>query len=266
MLGRNMIPTPVCPEEPSLSIQLRDWYRLPLGERLRVTEEATLADILPDMFGYHLLQVGSMADGMLSSSRILHRAVMAVGQRAAEEAVGLCGEPERLPVTADSLDALILYHTLEFSPDPHQVLREAERVLVAEGHIVVLGFNPFSLWGLRKVVPLRRRGMPWCGRFLSLPRLRDWLSLLGFETVSVRQLFRRPPLQRAGALERFRFLERLNRPWLSLPGGVYMVVARKKVMTMTPIKPRWRPRRSLVSGLADSASRNVAARNPQSRA
>lgn len=248
----------MCAHHPSPSVQLRDWYRLPLGERLQAAEEESLAEILPNLFGYHLLQVGALGDGMLSASRVLHRAVMAVGHSPAGQPAGLCGEPECLPVSSDSLDALILYHTLEFSRDPHQVLREAERVLVAEGHVVVLGFNPFSLWGLRKALPLHRRAVPWCGRFVSVPRLRDWLSLLGFETVSVRQLFRRPPLQRPGALERVAFLERLHRRWLPLPGGVYLVVARKKVLTLTPIKPRWRPRRSLVSGLVDSASRNAA--------
>lgn len=241
-----------------MSSQLSGWYRLPLGQRLRAAEEGALAEVLPDLFGYHLLQVGATGDGVLSASRILHRAVMAVGPSNTDQRPGLCGAPEALPVASDTLDALVLYHTLEFSRNPHQVLREAERVLVAEGHIVVLGFNPFSLWGMRKALGLGRGGIPWCGRFVGLSRLRDWLSLLGFQTVSVHQLFRRPPLQRPGALERVGFLERLNRRWLALPGGVYLVVARKKVLTLTPIKPRWRPRRSLVSGLADSASRNAA--------
>lgn len=232
---------------------MRQWYELPLGQRVRACETERLQEILPNLFGYHLLQVGAMADGLLSASRVLHRAVMAVGNESAAGQAGLCGDPARLPVAGDSVDALVLYHTLDFAADPHQVLREAERVLVAEGSLVILGFNPWSLWGLRRSLG-RRPAVPWCGRFVSLPRLRDWLSLLGFEILSTGQLFQRPPLQRPALLERLAFLEGVR----GLPGGVYVLVARKKVMTMTPVKPRWRPRRSLVSGLADTASRNVA--------
>lgn len=238
---------------PRLGVQMRQWYELPLGQSLRACERAYLEEILPNLFGYHLLQVGAVADGMLSASRVLHRAVMAVGEESAGGPVGLCGDPGRLPISGDSLDGLVLYHTLDFAADPHQVLREAERVLVAEGRLVVLGFNPWSLWGLWQGIS-RRRSVPWCGRFVSLPRLRDWLSLLGFEILSTGQLFQRPPLRRPRLLERLGFLEGVR----GLPGGVYVMVARKKVMTMTPVKPRWRPRRSLVSGFADTASRNAA--------
>lgn len=238
----------------NLGAQLRQWYELPLGQALRACEQRRLEEILPDLFGYHLLQVGALANGVLSASRVLHRAVMAVADEPrTDHQAGLRGDPAQLPIAGDSLDALVLYHTLDFAPDPHQVLREAERVLVAEGSIVILGFNPWSLWGARHALG-RRRGMPWCGRFVSLTRLRDWLSLLGFETVSTGQLFRRPPMQRSVLLERLAFMEGAR----ALPGGVYVMVARKKVLTMTPVKPRWRPRRSLVSGLADTASRNAA--------
>ncbi len=244
---------PNCPQSTSLGSQLRQWYELPLGQALRACEQQRLESILPDLFGYHLLQVGALADGVLSASRVLHRAVMAVGDEPrGEHSAGLCGDPAQLPIAGDSLDALVLYHTLDFAPDPHQVLREAERVLVAEGSIVVLGFNPWSLWGVWHALA-RRRGIPWCGRFVGLSRLRDWLSLLGFEIVSTGQLFRRPPLHRAALLDRLAFMEGALGP-----GGVYVMVARKKVMNMTPVKPRWRPRRSLVSGLADTASRNAA--------
>lgn len=234
---------------------MRRWYELPLGQRLLASEQRCLEDILPNLFGYHLLQVGAMAGGILSASRVLHRAVMAVGEEPDSAQAALRGDPGRLPISGDSIDALVLYHTLDFASDPHQVLREAERVLVAEGSLVIVGFNPWSLWGLWHGLMRRRGGgVPWCGRFVGLPRLRDWLSLLGFEVLSSGQLFQRPPLQRPALLERLAFMEGSR----LLPGGVYVLVARKKVITMTPVKPRWRPRRSLVSGLADTASRNAA--------
>lgn len=239
----------------SIGAQMRQWYDSPLGERLRAQERHHLEEILPNLFGYHLLQVGAVADGLLAASRVLHRVTMGVGQDRGPDRTQLCGDPGQLPISGDSLDALILYHTLDFAADPRQVLREAERVLVAEGSLVIVGFNPWSLWGLWRSLARRRSGVaPWCGRFVGLPRLRDWLSLLGFEVLSTGQLFQRPPLQRPALLERLSFMEGRR----LLPGGVYVLVARKKVITMTPVKPRWRPRRSLVSGLADTASRNAA--------
>lgn len=239
----------------NLGAQLRQWYDSPLGQRVRDQERQRLEEILPNLFGYHLMQVGAVADGLLSASRVLHRATMAIGQDTDAGGAGLRGDPAQLPISSDALDALILYHTLEYAADPRQILREAERVLVAEGNIVVVGFNPWSLWGLWRSLGRRRASAaPWCGRFVGLPRLRDWLSLLGFEILSAGQLFRRPPLQRPALLERLSCMEGTR----LLPGGVYVLVARKKVITMTPVKPRWRPRRSLVSGLADSASRNAA--------
>lgn len=244
-----------CVAPPALCQQLEAWYATPLGELLAQAEQAALEEILPNLFGYHLLQVGCAGRSVLDSSLILHKVVM-VNQHGAElEVPLLAGEAEKMPIQTDTIDAVILYHALEFSHDPHQVLREAERILVPEGHIVILGFNPFSLWGLRRWLPYRRSAMPWCGRFLSLLRLRDWLALLGFEVLSTRPLFFRPPLQRRGIMSQLGRMESWGARWWSIFGAVDVVVARKKVSTLTPIKPRWRPQRSLSSRLADTATR-----------
>jgi hypothetical protein len=151
-----------------------------------------------------------------------------------------------------------LLHTLEFSEDPHQVLREADRVLVPEGHIIILGFNPYSFWGLRRLLARKRAQMPWSGRFIGAGRLRDWLNLLGFEMVHQQKLFYRPPVASERISNRLAFMESGCERWCRLIGGVYMYVARKKISTLTPIKPRWRPKRSVVTaGLADGSTRNL---------
>jgi SAM-dependent methyltransferase len=242
-----------CPMEPHIGRGLRQWYERPLGQLLAADEQAELDRILPDLFGYHLLQVGFAAHSLFSASRILHRAVMAGEPAAGTPLAALAGDPEALPIATYSLDAVILHHALEFCADPRQVLREAERVLVGEGHLVILGFNSRSLWGMCRW--WRRASIPWSGRFLSTARVKDWLDVLGFEIVSCRPLFFRPPYERAGVLRRLQFMERLGRRWWPFLGSVYVLVARKKVMTLTPIKPRWRPRRSRV-GLADPAARS----------
>jgi len=234
--------------------QLADWYCSPLGKKLAYREQQILDEVLPDLFGYHLLQVGAIGPSLLSASRILHKVVM----NSDAPSVSSCdmnGQAENLPVQTDSIDAVLLYHSLEFASDPRQILREVERVLVPEGHVVFMGFNPISMWGLRKALNWTGKE-PWNGRFLGLNRVKDWLALLGFEVRITRHYFFRPPLNNSGLLTRLNFLETWFDRCCPIVGGAYIIVARKKVSTITPIKPRWRPKQNVVSGLTDAASRS----------
>lgn len=228
--------------------RLRTWYAGLLGQWLLESEREQLEAVLPNLFGYHLLQVGCLSDhDLLDSSRILHRVVVDVDADDVTDVFGLFGRPDALPIESDSVDVVLLPHTLEFENDPHQVLREVDRVLVPEGHVVILGFNPWSIWGTWWTMRLRRGGPPWCGRFRSTLRIQDWLALLGFDTVMSQGYFFRPPFHHAGIMRRLDFMERLGKRWWPIFGGAYLLVAKKRVATLTPIKPRWRPRRSLVA-------------------
>jgi SAM-dependent methyltransferase len=160
---------------------------------------------------------------------------------------------QALPILTDSVDVVVLAHTLEFEQDPHQVLREADRVLVPEGHVVILGFNPWSPWGLWHVLVSRWSRPPWSGQFRSLWRIKDWLALLGFDTTVSRGFFFRPPLRHDGVMHRLKVMEKLGQRFWPFAGAVYIIVAKKRVMRPTPIRPRWRPGRSLVgAGLVKS--------------
>lgn len=227
---------------------LRRWYGEPLGRRLFEIEQRKLDAILPNLFGYHLLQVGCMVDeDMLGASRISHRIVVDVADGSSVAVICLQGQPDRLPVASDSVDVVVLPHTLEYEADPHQALREVDRILIPEGHVVILGFNPWSFWGLRRLFRRRRYyTYPWCGRFRSLPRIKDWLSLLGFDIVMTSGYFFRPPLRHDTVMRRLAFIETAGARWFSMLSGAYLLVAKKRTSTLTPIKPRWRPRRSLL--------------------
>lgn len=234
--------------------QLSDWFTHSPGLLLADAERREFGRILPNLFGYHILQLSTgMGGDLLSTSRIAHRTVLC--QDALPEAhIGLVARPEALPIATDSVDVLVLPHTLEFSTDPHQVLREADRVLVPEGHVVITAFSPLSFWGIWRLLHRRRQRVPWCGRFIGQTRLKDWLALLGFEIVLTRGCFYRPPLRHAGLMQRLEFLERIGTRGGPLPSSVYLVVARKRVSTLTPIKPRWSPRRRLVAaGLTENS-------------
>lgn len=238
---------------------LRGWYTRYVGRTLLDMERTHLGGALTTVFGYHAIQVGCLlGDDLVALSRIPHCVVM--DPDASER---LCTQvyayPDALPVLTDSVDLVILPHTLEFERMPHEILREVDRVLIPEGHVAILGFNPWSLWGLwRFMRTWRARTVPpWCGNFLSLTRIKDWLALLGFDIVHVKPFFFRPPLQHEPSMRRLNFMESLGERFWPRLGGAYLLVARKRVITLTPIKPRWRPRRAMVGDLAEPSARNI---------
>jgi SAM-dependent methyltransferase len=242
-------PKPLAP----VGVQLRDWYAAPAGAAVARALHTALEGFLPDLFGYHAVQLGLAVPELLRSSRIPHRVL--IDADAAE--ASLRAAPERLPILADGVDLVLLTHVLEFSPEPHQVLREVERALLPEGHVVLIGFNPASLYGAWKLGAGWRGRAPWSGRFITPYRLKDWLALLGFDVLDSRPCGFLPPAQRPGVQRRLGFLETAGARWWPWLGGVYVLLARKRVATLRPIRPRWRPRRALVGGgrLAGSSSR-----------
>lgn len=235
---------------------LRYWYQTPLGRSLAATEQALLDEALGNLFGYNLLQVGGPQGNDLSAISRIPVRLQLLDEGGPGDAGGnfLVGLPECLPLAGDSIDVLLLPHLLGFADEPHEVLREAERVLVADGHVVLLGFNPWSLWGLCRLLLGWQKNTPWNSRFLSPRRVREWLSLLGFETVELRYLYYRPPLRQAGMLQGLQLLEHWGaRAWRGL-GGVYLLVAKKRLAGLTPIRPRRRGRQGLLApGLVNSS-------------
>ena len=215
---------------------LRGWYRRPLGQMLATEETRALAEQLPRLFGYHLLVIDPpWEDCPLEDSRIPHHVIQRV-QADAGDHPGMMAHTDAWPVMTDTVDAIVLPHSLELSHDPHQVLREADRCLIPDGHRVVFGFNPRSLWGVRRLLTRGAKQMPWGMRFISMGRVMDWLNLLGFDTLHSRYLMHRPPLQNIRMLERLGFLEPAAGSGRMLLAGAYMLVARKRTVIMTPIK------------------------------
>jgi len=243
---------------PERATSLQHWFQRPLGRRLADAELGALAQQLPQLFGYHLIVVDPPWESCtLTDSRIPHHVVQRTVAAPGKD-TGIIGHTDHWPVMTDTVDAIILPHTLEITLDPHQVLREVDRSLIPDGHLVIIGFNPRGLWGLRRWLSRRSAGMPWQSRFLSVGRLKDWLSLLGFDTLCCRYLFHRPPLNNQHMLDRLQFLEPGNGQGRMLLAGAYILVAQKRTVIMTPLKAVRSARRRLFPvGIPGSSQRNI---------
>lgn len=235
-----------------------DWFDGPLGRHVLGEEAALAPRVLDDVFGFELLQVGGWgpARHLLDGARTQHTTLLAP-----EPAPGvtLCAPPTALPFAADSIDAVLLPHTLELVEDPYAVLREAERVLCAEGCLMICGFNPWSGWGVRRLFAQRLRRPPFppgIRRLLAERRLRDWMALLDFEVNAVHGYLGALPLaarQRAADPGAQDAPPRRRRP--ALTSGAYLLKARKRVQTLTLIRPKRRARQRVLVPAAEPTSK-----------
>lgn len=226
--------------------QLRTWFRHPAGQAVLARERAWLDALLPDLFGYYLVEVGNPGcPDRLRATRVRHAFRMALGGSDWDPGAlpTVHGEADALPFDSEAVDVLVLSHVLEFEEAPHAVLAEAERVLRPEGHLLVLNFNSASHWQLwRWLEPARgSQRPPWTGQFYSGNRLGRWLDELGFDTLRRASLMFRPPVQSNSWLARWRELEAWGERFLPAVGGVNVLLARKRVATITPLKPRGWP-------------------------
>lgn len=234
-----------------------DWLSSALRRQLLQAEGELLRGLLDDVFGLELLQLGTWGASreLLSTCRTRRQTVIAPPQEARSGCeADLVAELSALPVQSASVDAVLLPHSLEFASDPHAIVREADRVLHGEGQLIVLGFKPASLWGLRAAAS--REGFPpGLKRMLGVGRVRDWLKLLGYEVVLQRgYLYSRP--WGLDVTSPRRILRRgLFNP---LPAAAWVLQARKHVYRMTPLRHRFfqRERRPVFGVLPEPTHRN----------
>ncbi len=239
-------------------IELAQWLQSPPGRYLLDWEQAQLDHTVTDLFGFHALQMGLPDLAGLRANRMPHRWVASDSLRApellqlpvADDALStlmpldagsaLHCDFDALPFPNQSLDLVLLPPTLELARDAHDTLREVERVLVPEGRVVIVGFNPASLWGLRQQAGHWRQRLggdrplylPSAGEFIAYRRVRDWLRLLGFEVERGRFGCWRPPLRSEAGLARFGWMEAAGARGWPVLGAVYMVEAVKRVRGM----------------------------------
>lgn len=224
-------------------IALGSWLDTPAGSYVRAWQQARLDMLTADIFGFNAVQIGLPQIDALNANRMPNKWLTDthLPREGAGVPIVVVHDFAELPFASQSLDLIVLPHVLEFAEEPHQVLREVERVLIPEGQVIIIGFNPASMWGLRHAA--RRltgaRFLPQHGEFISLPRLKDWLKLLSMEVSRGHFGCYAPPCMTDKWLNRFAFMEGAGDRWWPYFGAVYIVQAIKRVRGMRLIGPAW---------------------------
>ncbi len=243
----------------TLREKFSSWFDSPLGKAVFAAEAEQMEEILHDLFGYHILQYGySAQSNYLTASRISNKTILFLDDSELDSHItAIRTRAEDLPIAMDSIDVIVLPHILEYSKDAHKLLREMERVLIGDGYVVILGINPLSLWGLWHLFLCWWGEMPWSGRLISIPRIKDWLSLLDFEVEKTNSFFFSPPLRNQKLLKKLIPLERLGKYCWPIFGGLYVVVAKKRTIPLNPIKMQWQSKRHMIaSGAIEPTTRS----------
>ena len=212
---------------------LADWFDSPLGELLIEKQKGILEKVLPKIFGYHLIYAGlNSLTRVVEESPIKHKVFLDCQKSQVNTDI------HQLPFQSDSTDLFVLHHSLDFERDPFQVLREATRIVLPNGNLLIIGFNPWSLWGLWRAFLFRSKSPPWTSRFISPYRLSEWLDILGFDVVGCESAFYMPPSTKLATSSSLNWLDYLGSAWLNQRGGFYLLMAKKRVSCITPVRLR----------------------------
>lgn len=224
-----------------------DWYESDLGQRLLDDLEAELEPVLATSFGYYALQIGSISLATRFSDHCRVRHYFTLSEVAGKAVVQ--GKADSLPIATDSVDLVLVMHGLTTADDPHAILREVYRILIPNGKLLIIDFNPLSAWGIRRCFQIIGRNAPWQGHYYSASRLRDWMRLLGLDQRQCRTLGYMLPIRKSGVAKHFGWMEGLLKRWFGFSGALNLLVYQKNITPLTPARHRWRRRKIIQGGL-----------------
>ena len=231
----------------------RQWLTTSFGAALLQQESRVVEEAFDGIFGEQCLQLGLWGEAKTFLRHARTQRSLLIDAAGGDGEPSAIGQLHRLPVADESIDCVLLPHTLEYSDRPHAILREVHRVLRSDGHLVVLGFKTGGLWGMRRLIP--GAGLPPdVNHLISDRRLRDWLQLLDLRIHGVTRYFFRWPLPGNRGASSVPWERRGQRWWPEL-AACYMLTAQKRVSTLTAVRPTWRRNLKAVAGLAETSNR-----------
>ena len=231
----------------------RQWLTTSFGAALLQQESRVVEEAFDGIFGEQCLQLGLWGEAKTFLRHARTQRSLLIDAAGGDGEPSAIGQLHRLPVADESIDCVLLPHTLEYSDRPHAILREVHRVLRSDGHLVVLGFKTGGLWGMRRLIP--GAGLPPdVNHLISDRRLRDWLQLLDLRIHGVTRYFFRWPLPGNRGASSVPWERRGQRWWPEL-AACYMLTAQKRVSTLTAVRPTWRRNLKVVAGLAETSNR-----------
>lgn len=217
------------------------WLMHFLGQHVLAVEKKFLAPLIEKHYGKHVLLIGSPQQEALLKVSMMpnHFLLSPLLNRNHQDVYGIDSTLYELPIASGSVDSVMLPHVLELIDNPRQLLSEACRIIKPEGHIIILGFNPYSLWGIRKLWS-RKKIVPWAGNFIQSSKVKKWLELADFELVKQDATLYRPPINNEKIFKKLKLMEWFGRKFCAPLGGIYVLIAQAKVVPLTPIKLRWK--------------------------
>ncbi len=214
-------------------ISPQEWFKSPLGQYLLNLEYGYINPVVMDTFGFYAIQMGNFDIDFLDHSRIPNK--FSLNSNHAD----LMASTEALPFEEASVDLIIAPHILEQMAEPYELLKEIHRVLMPEGRLIISGFNPMSLWGIKRLLSFDI-DYPWNTKFIPLSKIKEWLPIIGLEMVEGKMGCYVPPIQQSLWLKKLHTMEKLGDRWWPMLGGFYFLVIQKRVHGMTPIRPLWK--------------------------
>lgn len=216
-----------------------DWSKTPLGKQITTEEEKNLVQVLEKSFGYFFLQLGANPYNSLDKHIQLSHKIYLDNDDLQNDKNSMIASPIHMPIQSDSIDTILLGHTIDTIKEKHELLRECSRVLITGGQLIIVSFNPYSYIALKRFLNCRSMHGPWLKGMLTRSRVLDWLELLEFDVVSSLTVFPSLPLGNYLNNKWMQFLSRGGNKNIFPFGSSYIIVAKKKEGQLITIKTKW---------------------------
>lgn len=211
---------------------LKAFYNSRTGRVVRRILQERIRSIWPDMHGLRLAGCGYATPYlrvfMEEAERVIALMPAAQGvhswpQAGTEKNLVCLSEEMELPLESNSVDRIIMMHSIEFSEFLREHLKEIWRVLKSNGRLLVIVPNRSGFWARADWSPFGL-GTPY-----SSAQICHYLRDNQFVHESTHEALFMPPVRYAPVLKSAAFFERAGRMLFPFACGVHMVEASKQL-------------------------------------